>query len=41
MVNGKTVCIVLQNPSYAGEDVADKSVRFYGESGVSKGAARI
>jgi hypothetical protein len=26
--NGKTVCAVMQNPSYAGEDVADKSVQF-------------
>jgi hypothetical protein len=26
--NGKTVCVVMQNPSYAGEDVADKSVQF-------------
>ncbi|WP_413898516.1 DUF1643 domain-containing protein [Rhodoferax sp.] len=25
---GKTVCAVIQNPSYAGEDVADKSVQF-------------
>lgn len=25
---GKTVCVVMQNPSYAGEDVADKSVKF-------------
>ena len=26
--NGKTACVVMQNPSYAGEDVADKSVQF-------------
>ena len=26
--NGKTVCVVMQNPSYAGEGVADKSVQF-------------
>jgi hypothetical protein len=26
--DGKTVCVVMQNPSYAGEDVADKSVQF-------------
>ena len=26
--SGKTVCAVMQNPSYAGEDVADKSVQF-------------
>ena len=25
---GKTVCVVMQNPSYAGEDRADKSVQF-------------
>lgn len=25
---GKTVCVIMQNPSYAGEDVADKSVQF-------------
>jgi hypothetical protein len=25
---GKTACIVMQNPSYAGEDVADKSAQF-------------
>mgnify|MGYP007056835191 CR=1 FL=1 len=24
----KTACVVMQNPSYAGEDVADKSVQF-------------
>lgn len=24
----KTVCAVMQNPNYAGEDVADKSVQF-------------
>ena len=27
-ISGKTVCVVMQNPSYAGEDVADKSVQF-------------
>lgn len=27
-LTGKTVCAVMQNPSYAGEDVADKSVQF-------------
>lgn len=26
--SGKTVCVVMQNPSYAGENVADKSVQF-------------
>ncbi len=25
---GKTACVVMMNPSYAGEDVADKSVQF-------------
>lgn len=25
---GKAACVVMQNPSYAGEDVADKSVQF-------------
>lgn len=25
---GKTACVVMQNPSYAGEEVADKSVQF-------------
>jgi hypothetical protein len=25
---GKTACVVMQNPSYAGEDIADKSVQF-------------
>lgn len=25
---GTTACVVMQNPSYAGEDVADKSVQF-------------
>ena len=27
-IDEKTVCVVMQNPSYAGEDVADKSVQF-------------
>lgn len=27
-ISGKTACVVMQNPSYAGEDVADKSVQF-------------
>jgi len=26
--NGKVVCVVMQNPSYASEDIADKSVNF-------------
>lgn len=25
---GKTACVVMQNPSYASEDIADKSVQF-------------
>ena len=25
---GKTACVVMQNPSYAGEDLADKSLQF-------------
>lgn len=28
LVNEKTACVVMQNPSYASEDVADKSVQF-------------
>ena len=28
LMSGKTVCAVMQNPSYAGEKVADKSVQF-------------
>lgn len=27
-IAGRTVCVVMQNPSYAGVDVADKSVQF-------------
>lgn len=27
-MNGKTACVIMQNPSYASEDVADKSVQF-------------
>ncbi len=27
-ITGTTACVVMQNPSYAGEDVADKSVQF-------------
>lgn len=27
-LTGETVCAVMQNPSYAGEDVADKSIQF-------------
>jgi hypothetical protein len=28
LLSGKTACVVMQNPSYAGEDMADKSVQF-------------
>jgi len=28
LAKGKTACVVMQNPSYAGKDVADKSVQF-------------
>jgi hypothetical protein len=28
VTTGKTVCVVMQNPSYANEHVADKSVQF-------------
>jgi hypothetical protein len=34
---GKTVCAVMQNPSYAGEDVADKSVQFLEKVVFTKG----
>lgn len=34
---GKTVCAVMQNPSYAGEDVADKSVQFLEKIVFTKG----
>ena len=34
---GKTVCAVMQNPSYAGEDVADKSVQFMEKVVFTKG----
>ena len=34
---GKTVCAVMQNPSYAGEDVADKSVQFLEKLVFTKG----
>ena len=27
-ISSETVCVVMQNPSYAGEEVADKSVQF-------------
>ncbi len=35
--NGKSVCAVMQNPSYAGEDVADKSVQFLEKVVFTKG----
>lgn len=35
--SGKTICVVMQNPSYAGEDVADKSVQFMEKVVFSKG----
>ncbi len=28
LATGKTACVVMQNPSYASEDIADKSVQF-------------
>lgn len=28
LADGKTACVVMQNPSYASEDIADKSVQF-------------
>lgn len=34
---GKTVCAVMQNPSYAGENVADKSVQFLAKVVFKKG----
>lgn len=38
---GKTVCVVMQNPSYAGEDVADKSVQFMEKVIFKKGLAEF
>ena len=38
---GKTVCVVIQNPSYAGEDVADKSVQFIEKVVFHKGMAEF
>ena len=38
---GKTVCVVMQNPSYAGEDVADKSVQFMEKVVFKKGLAEF
>lgn len=36
-LSGKAVCVVMQNPSYAGEDVADKSVQFLEKVVFTKG----
>jgi len=38
---GKTACVVMQNPSYAGEDVADKSVQFMEKVVFQKGLAEF
>ncbi|TXT26565.1 MAG: hypothetical protein FD134_495 [Gallionellaceae bacterium] len=38
---GKTVCVAMQNPSYAGEDVADKSVQFMEKVVFKKGLAEF
>jgi hypothetical protein len=38
---GKTVCVVMQNPSYAGEDKADKSVQFMEKVVFQKGLAEF
>jgi hypothetical protein len=38
---GKTVCVVMQNPSYAGEDKADKSVKFMEKVVFQKGLAEF
>ena len=38
---GKTVCVVMQNPSYAGEDMADKSVKFMEKVIFKKGLAEF
>lgn len=38
---GKTVCVVMQNPSYAGEDVADKSVQFMEKIVFKRGLAEF
>ncbi|MEK6707801.1 MAG: DUF1643 domain-containing protein [Pseudomonadota bacterium] len=39
--NGKTACVVMQNPSYAGADVADKSVQFMEKVVFKKGLAEF
>jgi len=38
---GKTACVVMQNPSYAGESVADKSVQFMEKIVFKKGLAEF
>jgi len=38
---GKTVCAVMQNPSYAGEDVGDKSVQFLEKVVIKKGLPEV
>lgn len=38
---GKTVCVVMQNPSYASEEVADKSVQFMEKVVFEKGLAEL
>lgn len=38
---GKTVCVVMQNPSYATEEVADKSVQFMEKVVFEKGLAEF
>lgn len=38
---GKSVCVVMQNPSYAGEDMADKSVQFMEKVVFKKGLAEF
>lgn len=40
-LNGKTVCAVMQNPSYAGEDVSDKSVQFLEKVVLKKGLSEF
>src|SRR3989338_1299472 len=39
--SGKTACVVMQNPSYAGETVADKSVQFMEKVVFQKGLAEF
>lgn len=37
----KTACVVMQNPSYAGEDVADKSVQFMEKNVFERGLSEF